>query len=181
MGIEKKLTFSDLNIRPADRIAVTGANGSGKSTFIKYMLEYLNVDSEHVTYVPQEIDLQESKEILKKAASLPGEKLGYLMNIVSRLNSVPERLLSTVEPSPGEIRKLLLALGMTCDPHIIIMDEPTNHMDLSSIECLESALKDCPCAMVLVSHDTYFLNKLTDINWNFALQDDGLTYKLEYG
>ena len=88
------------------------------------------------------------------------------MTIVSRLGSRPERLLESTEPSPGEFRKLLLALGMTYEPHIIIMDEPTNHMDLPSIECLEQALSDCPCCLVLISHDRYFLEKLTDIRWN---------------
>jgi ATPase subunit of ABC transporter with duplicated ATPase domains len=46
------------------------------------------------------------------------------------------------------------------------MDEPTNHMDLPSIEALETALADCPCALLLVSHDTRFLRKLTQTTWN---------------
>jgi ATPase subunit of ABC transporter with duplicated ATPase domains len=84
------------------------------------------------------------------------------------LGSRPEKLLNSDEPSPGETRKLLLAVGMTHTPHIIIMDEPTNHMDLPSIECLEQALKDCPCSLLLVSHDRYFLNKLTSREWNIT-------------
>ena len=90
------------------------------------------------------------------------------MTIVSRLGSRPEKLLGSDEPSPGETRKLLLATGMTFSPHIIIMDEPTNHMDLPSIECLEQALKDCPCSLLLVSHDRYFLNRLTGRQWNIT-------------
>jgi len=45
------------------------------------------------------------------------------------------------------------------------MAEPTNHINLPSIECLEQALADCPCCLVLLSHDTYFLNKLVEIRW----------------
>ncbi len=70
---------------------------------------------------------------------------------------------------------------MTRGPHLIVMDEPTNHMDLPSIECLEDALVQCPCAMLLVSHDQRFLEKLTDYTWKLELQEDGLTVKLVIG
>ena len=52
------------------------------------------------------------------------------------------------------------------------MDEPTNHMDLASIECLEQALADCPCSLVLVSHDERFLAKLTQRQWDIARGPD---------
>jgi ATPase subunit of ABC transporter with duplicated ATPase domains len=48
------------------------------------------------------------------------------------------------------------------------MDEPTNHMDLPSIECLEEALADCPCGLLLVSHDRLFLDKLTGTEWRIS-------------
>ncbi|MBN1214556.1 MAG: ABC transporter ATP-binding protein, partial [Candidatus Lokiarchaeota archaeon] len=121
---------------------------------------------------PQEIPLERSQQILNEALALPNEKLGHLMTIVSRLGSLPQRLLESTEPSPGEFRKLLLALGMTYQPHIIIMDEPTNHLDLPSIECLEQALSDCPCCLVLVSHDRYFLEKLTEQRWEIGRDGD---------
>ena len=47
----------------------------------------------------------------------------------------------------------------------MVMDEPTNHLDLPSIECLENALVDTPCAMLLVSHDERFLSKLVRTRW----------------
>jgi ATPase subunit of ABC transporter with duplicated ATPase domains len=166
LGGQKQLRYPELYINPKDRIAVTGPNGSGKSTLIRYIVKSLNISKKHITYVPQEIDLSRSQEILGRALALPKDKLGHLMTIVSRLGSRPEKLLNSDEPSPGETRKLLLAIGMTYTPHIVIMDEPTNHMDLPSIECLEQALKDCPCSFLLVSHDKYFLNKLTSREWN---------------
>jgi macrolide transport system ATP-binding/permease protein len=61
---------------------------------------------------------------------------------------------------------------MTRDPHIIIMDEPTNHMDLPSIECLEQALKECPCNLVLVSHDKIFLKELTQKQWKITKDEN---------
>lgn len=172
LGGQKQLHYPQLHIDPNDRIALTGPNGSGKSTLIRFIVKSLNVSKKHITYVPQEIDLSHSQEILAKALALPKDKLGHLMTIVSRLDSRPEKLLSSDEPSPGETRKLLLAIGMTFTPHIVIMDEPTNHMDLSSIECLELALNDCPCSLLLVSHDKYFLNKLTSKEWNITPHTD---------
>jgi len=168
LGGQKCLHHPELLIGPKDRIAITGSNGSGKSTLIRRIVKSLNVPREHITYVPQEIDLKRSQSILAEAVALPNDKLGHLMTIVSRLGSRPERLLGSVEPSPGETRKLLLAIGMTYAPHVIVMDEPTNHMDLPSIECLEKALSECPCSLVLVSHDKRFLSKLTKKQWNMV-------------
>ena len=168
LGGQKRLCYPELHIGPDDRIAVTGPNGAGKSTLIRFIVDSLNVSEKHITYVPQEIDLSRSQDILARALALSKDKLGHLMTIVSRLGSRPEKLLSSDEPSPGETRKLLLAIGMTFTPHIIIMDEPTNHIDLPSIECLEQALKDCPCSLLLVSHDRYFLSSLTSKEWNIT-------------
>jgi ATPase subunit of ABC transporter with duplicated ATPase domains len=168
LGSQKQLHHPELVIRRKDRIALTGPNGSGKSTLIRKIVNSLCVPEGRITYVPQEIDLSRSQEIFRESQGLDSDKLGHLMTIVSRLGSRPHRLLDSIEPSPGETRKLLLALGMAHLPHVIIMDEPTNHMDLPSIECLEQALTDCPCALVLVSHDRRFLKKLTQIQWRIG-------------
>ena len=166
------LRFPDLAVRPADRIAVTGPNGSGKSTLVRHLLERLDIEPGRVVHVPQEISAEESRQILAEVAALPKEQLGRIMTIVSRLGSRPQRLLESDEPSPGEIRKILLAIGIARGPHLIVMDEPTNHMDLPSIECLEDALSDCPCAMVLVSHDRRFLEALAGIEWQIRQEGD---------
>jgi ATPase subunit of ABC transporter with duplicated ATPase domains len=91
-----------------------------------------------------------------------------MMTVVSCLGSRPQRLLESVEPSPGEIRKILLATGIANVPQLIIMDEPTNHLDLPSIECLEQALVDCPCGLFLVSHDRRFLDALARKRWHIS-------------
>ena len=166
LGDHRQLRFPELAIRPTDRIALTGANGSGKSTLVRHLLSTLDVPAEQLTYVPQEIDAGQSRTLLDQARQLASEKLGHLMTIVSRLGSRPDRLLASHEPSPGETRKLMLALGMLNAPHLIVMDEPTNHMDLPSIEALEAALAECPCALLLVSHDKRFLRSLTQTTWH---------------
>jgi ATPase subunit of ABC transporter with duplicated ATPase domains len=80
--------------------------------------------------------------------------------------------METDEPSPGELRKLMLAVGMVQRPYLIIMDEPTNHLDLPSINCLESALDDCVCSLLLVSHDRRFLETLCRRWWELTPTQD---------
>lgn len=157
---------------PDDRIALTGQNGGGKSSLIRHILKILDIPRNQLTYVPQEIDQGSSKEIISRALELSGERLGKMMAVVSRLGSRPHRLLQSRQPSPGETRKLLLATGIASEPHLIIMDEPTNHMDLPSIEYLEKALEGCPCGLLLVSHDRRFLEKLTDRHWHISSREE---------
>ncbi|MGI5868740.1 MAG: ATP-binding cassette domain-containing protein [Kiritimatiellia bacterium] len=181
LGENRRLVHPELYVSPTDRIALTGSNGLGKSTLLKHLLQHVAVPPERLISVPQEITAEEAKDILEETRSLPKDRLGFVMTSVSRLGSRPGRLLESEQPSPGEIRKLLLALGVNRGPHLIVMDEPTNHMDLPSIACLEDALAECPCAMILVSHDRVFLDKLTDYTWNLELQDDGRTVELVVG
>jgi len=168
LGGDTWLRFPDLPMAPDDRVALTGPNGSGKSTLIGLIMHSLNIDKERVIYLPQEIDIHASQDIMDQARTLPNEKLGQMMTVVSRLGSRPHRLIDSAEPSPGEIRKILLATGIANMPHFIIMDEPTNHLDLPSIECLEHALSDCPCGLLLVSHDQRFLDALARKEWHIS-------------
>lgn len=172
LGNGRCLRFPELILRPTDRVALTGPNGRGKSTLVRHLLGRLNLEPERLVYVPQEIAVDESERILAEVAALGKERLGRIMTIVSRLGSRPQRLLESDEPSPGEVRKILLAMGIAKGPHLIIMDEPTNHMDLPSIECLEEALADCPCGLLLVSHDRRFLEALTTLRWDIAAEGD---------
>ena len=172
LGGDSALHFPDLIMQPDDRIGIMGVNGCGKSTLLQHILTRLNVPKSQLTYVPQEIDLSASQTILRDAKALSNEKLGKMMTVVSCLGSRPQRLLESTTPSPGEVRKILLATGIANVPHLIIMDEPTNHLDLPSIECLEQALSDCPCGLILVSHDRQFLDALVRSRWHIIKQDN---------
>ena len=173
LGKGRCLSHPDLVMKPSDRIALTGPNGAGKSTLICRIVSNLTMSSQRLVYVPQEIDRQTSRVVMAQLKTLNHEEMGRLLTVVSRLGSRPERLLQSRDPSPGEVRKLLLAFGIVKRPHLIIMDEPTNHMDLPSIECLESALADCPCGLLLVSHDLHFLRTLTEMRWDIKINNSG--------
>lgn len=181
LGEGRKLIFPELSMAPDDRIALTGPNGAGKSTLIRHILEHLNIPEERLVYLPQEIDIETSRKIKADVEKLSNQELGQVMTIVRRLGSHPQRLIESPDPSPGEIRKILLALGIARAPHLIIMDEPTNHLDLPAIECLEDALADCPCGLLLVSHDMRFLKKLTRLQWRIEVGADGDTRLVEGG
>ncbi len=168
LGPERRLEFPDLLVQPLDRIALTGPNGGGKSTLVRRIVAGLTLPPERVLYIPQEITAEASSKLLLEAKHLPRERLGRAMQWISRLGSDPTRVLASQIPSPGETRKLLLAVRMADEPHLILLDEPTNHMDLPSIECLESALRQTTCAMILVSHDRRFLEALTTSEWSIA-------------
>ncbi|MGD9161469.1 MAG: ATP-binding cassette domain-containing protein, partial [Desulfobacteraceae bacterium] len=170
-GGSGSLSFPDIHMYPDDRVALTGLNGAGKSTLISFIINSLQLDDNRLVYIPQEISRKSSKNVMFKAKRLSGSRLGKMMAVVSHLGSRPERLLESPEPSPGEIRKVMLATGIANEPHLIIMDEPTNHMDLPSIECLEKALDGCPCGLLLVSHDKMFLDRLTNQNWHISRKD----------
>lgn len=168
LGDGRRLVHPALQIRPDDRIALVGANGLGKSTLVRHLLPRALVPPDRLLVIPQEISEEDSRRIHADVKRLDDAPLGRLMTLVSRLGSRPARLLASSTPSPGEIRKILLAQGVARGPHLIVMDEPTNHLDLPSIECLETALSDTPCALLLVSHDARFLAKLARTRWELA-------------
>jgi ATPase subunit of ABC transporter with duplicated ATPase domains len=173
LGGTRVLRHPALSMGPADRIAIVGANGAGKSTLVRRILGELRVPAGQVIEMPQEVSAAAAARLLDQARRLPADRLGQVMNVVSRLGSRPQRLLETAAPSPGEIRKLLLALGMAHAPRLLVLDEPTNHLDLPSIEALEAALLECPCGLLLVSHDLPLLQRLTSVCWRVEIDPRG--------
>lgn len=165
LGRQNSLVHPDLVMLPSDRIGLMGPNGAGKSTLIRRIVQNLSLEEDRLIFIPQEIPASDAQSVLTRTRKLRGEELGQLMTIVSRLGSRPDRLLESELPSPGETRKLMLALGIVKQPHLILMDEPTNHLDVLAIESLENALSECPCGLMLVSHDLRFLQALTNIRW----------------
>lgn len=168
LGGGRFLDHPALEMAPADRIGIAGGNGLGKSTLIRRILPELRIDPERMLYLPQEIGESEREAIAEKLASLSVRQRGSVMRIIHNLGSSPERVLASERLSPGELRKLHLALGVNDDIELLVMDEPTNHLDLPSVECLETALAAAQCALLLVSHDRRFLDRLCPVRWLLA-------------
>ncbi len=97
--------------------------------------------------------------------------------IVASLGVDPDRLLLSEQPSPGEARKLLLALGFARQARALVLDEPENHLDLPSIERVEAALVEYPGALYLVTHDSQLARACTEQRWRLesgTLRVDGV-------
>lgn len=175
LGENRSLCFPKLLMQPRDRIALIGANGAGKSTLLRHIMKRIHLPEHRLVWIPQEIRAEEATATLQEAKTLASEKLGCVMQWVGRLGSNPRLLLESLVPSPGEIRKLMLALRLADAPALVVMDEPTNHMDLPSIECLESALGDYKGGLLLVSHDQRFLSALSTITWEIRPKEEDPT------
>jgi len=173
LGNNRTLRWPQIVIKPDDRIAIAGTNGVGKSTFLRHVTGLLSVPQDKVVTLEQEISAEKSAAVLEALRQQDKSVLGHLMNVVSRLNSRPERLLVSRQPSPGEVRKLMLAIGIVRAPFVLVMDEPTNHLDLPSIQALEVALQSCPCALIVVSHDQRFLHNIGVTGWRIETDAAG--------
>jgi ATPase subunit of ABC transporter with duplicated ATPase domains len=161
----RRLEFPGLVVRPGDRVALTGSNGSGKSTLIRHILKNIPLGIS-LLYIPQELSSEEGAAALERLKEEDEKTRGEILSRFSRLGSNPESLLQSRLPSPGELRNLLIAQGVSRDPTLLIMDEPANHLDLTSISLLEESLADCRAALLLVSHDEVFLARLTTAEWH---------------
>jgi len=170
---EKTLSYPILSINERDKIGLVGKNGSGKSSFLEYILSITDLEGEYL-YIPQEINDEQSKKIFDDINDLESEIKGEIYTIIQRLSSDPKKLQDSVIPSPGETRKLMIAQGLLQNPSLIILDEPTNHMDLDSIISLEAALRSYGGAMLIISHDKVFLDAIVTNIWEITQTSEGL-------
>jgi len=108
------------------RIHVTGKNGAGKSTLLNTLVAAAAIPSERLLYLPQEIAADEGAALAHEIARMPRDAQGRVGQLVAALGLDPSRALSSSLPSPGEVRKLSLALGLARRVWLVVLDEPTN-------------------------------------------------------
>ncbi|MBT8491692.1 MAG: ATP-binding cassette domain-containing protein [Deltaproteobacteria bacterium] len=135
------------------RLCITGRNGAGKTTLVREILAGLNVPTERVLYLPQELDVEDGELLMAAVEIMRPEIRTRVLHIADALGLDPNRVLAGGPLSPGELRKLAIALGLGRHVWVAVLDEPSNHLDLPSIERLQTALDSFPGALVLVSHD----------------------------
>lgn len=148
-------------IQGPQRIGVMGANGAGKTTLINELLPNIRV---HVGYLRQRIELPEDASVLEfvqKAA--PALTTGQVRNRLARLlirGDMAYRAISTL--SGGERFRVALAQILLADPppDLVILDEPTNDLDMASVDQLIAALAAYRGGLLVVSHDHDFLGRL---------------------
>ncbi len=158
-----------------DRVGIIGANGCGKSTLIKLLLGQMKPDSGKiqsgsnvtVAYFDQQREqLDEEKSIRDNISDSSDyvEINGRSQHVVSYMKNFlfsPERINSPVKSlSGGERNRLLLARIFTRPANFLVLDEPTNDLDIETLELLEELLADYPGTLLLVSHDRYFLDRV---------------------
>ncbi len=166
-----QLSFPRLSVDVGEKVGISGENGAGKSTFIHYFMQMIDYQHDFL-YIAQEITDAQAEQLFKEVSNLDTEIRGELFTLIQRLGSDAKALLSSTVPSPGEIRKLLIAQGLLKSPSLIILDEPTNHMDLESIQLLESALKEYEGALLFITHDKTFLENLSTKRWIFQKSEN---------
>jgi ATP-binding cassette subfamily F protein uup len=157
-----------------DRVGLVGLNGAGKSTLLRLVADPTDQpDSGLITrkrnltieYVPQEPKLDGTTTIHETVRSgvrvddNPG-KIDAEVRGLSAALELPssERLISSL--SGGERRRVALARALICRPELLALDEPTNHLDADTVEWLEERLRQHQGALVLVTHDRYFLDRV---------------------
>ena len=212
-----------LSFLPGAKIGVVGMNGSGKSTLLKIMAGQVDdfvgeanaADGIKVGYLPQEPELDTSKDVLGNAMEGVAEKKA----MVDRFNEIAanyseetademaelqdqidaldlwdldtqvEQALDALRCPPaespvanlsgGEKRRVALTRLLLSKPDILLLDEPTNHLDAESVAWLERFLKDYAGCVILVTHDRYFLDNITE--WTLELdRGEGVPYKGNY-
>jgi ATP-binding cassette subfamily F protein uup len=163
------LAGANFQVEPGDRICLVGRNGSGKSTLMKIAAglaeaqsgEIFRHPSATIRYLHQapDFDGYDTVQTYAEAGLGPSDdpyRVAYLLQHLGLTGEEdPKRL------SGGEARRAALARVMAPEPDILLLDEPTNHLDLPTIEWLEDELIRSRSALVLISHDRRFLEKVS--------------------
>jgi ATP-binding cassette subfamily F protein uup len=197
-GDERRLLLDRVTWRlaPGERVGVVGVNGAGKTTLLRLVTGAAKPDSGRVrrgktvvsamlTQEVRELDavsdlrVQEAVEKVRGAVRI-GDREVTAGQLLERLGFTRERVWTPVaELSGGERRRLQLLRLLMSEPNVLLLDEPTNDLDTDTLAAVEDTLDGWPGTLVVVSHDRYLLERVTD--HQVALLGDGRVRDLPGG
>ena len=166
------------NFARFEKMGIVGDNGTGKSTFIKMLLNIVKPDSGQFDigetvrfgYFSQEgLKFKEDDKVIDIITDIAdyidlgnGRKLTASQLLNYFLFSPEQQYTYVYKLSGGERRKLYLCTVLMKNPNFLVLDEPTNDLDIQTLQVLEEYLQDFPGCVIIVSHDRYFMDKVVD-------------------
>jgi ATP-binding cassette subfamily F protein uup len=165
------------HLGPGERVGVVGVNGSGKTSLLRLLLDEVRAVAGRVVrgktvqpaYLSQEVrDLDPSPRVLESVEEVRqvthvGKRELTAGQLLERFGFTGDRVWTRVgELSGGERRRLQLLRLLMGEPNVLMLDEPTNDLDIETLTALEDLLDGWPGTLVVVSHDRYFLERTTD-------------------
>lgn len=168
----------DYKFRKKERVGIVGANGAGKSTLLKLLTKEIRPSSGKVVvgdtvvfgyYTQDGIQLKEDRRVLDVVQDIAeyiplekGIKLSASQMLERFLFPPKQQQVYVSQLSGGERRRLYLLTVLMKNPNFLILDEPTNDLDIITLNILEDFLVDFPGCLIIVSHDRYFMDKLVE-------------------
>ena len=166
------------DFQPGERIGIIGKNGTGKSTFLNLLTGSLPLDSGKVVigetiklgyYTQSGINPKPGQRVIDVIKEY-GEFIPLMKGKLISASQLLERFLFDAKKqydfvdrlSGGELKRLYLCTVLIQNPNFLILDEPTNDLDIVTLNVLESFLLDYPGCLLVVSHDRYFMDKIVD-------------------
>ncbi len=185
-GDRTLLSHATWRLGPGDRVGIVGVNGAGKSSVLALLDGTLTpsagrvkhgrtVSLQHLTQTLDVLDpegrvLPTIESIRRVTRTATGEVTASSM--LERFGFTGDKLTARIgDLSGGERRRFQLLRLLLSEPNVLLLDEPTNDLDIETLTVLEDFLDDWPGTLVVVSHDRYFLERVTDVV--YGLLDDG--------
>ncbi|MEP7091120.1 MAG: ATP-binding cassette domain-containing protein, partial [Nocardioidaceae bacterium] len=193
-GSKQLLSHATWRLGPGDRVGLVGVNGAGKTSVLRLVAGELEPDSgrvkrgrtvalEHLSQVLDHLDprqrVLDSVEGIKRVTRTTSGEI-TASSMLERFGFTGDRLTARIgDLSGGERRRLQMLRLLLTEPNVLLLDEPTNDLDIETLTVLEDFLDGWPGTLVVVSHDRYFLERVTDSTW--AMLGDGQIAMLPRG